>query len=434
MQDLTPFLPAGPREPAALQTVEWIARPTAFLRRCRARYGDPFTVRVAWADAPMVLVSDPEAIRRVFAADPAVLHGGASSTVLEPFAGPTSILLTHGPEHLRRRRELLPAFHGDALADWRATIAAMAAAEVATWPPGGTLRALPRMQALTLDVILRLVLGPGEHPELRAAIRRALDMTASLPRLVAMSLHRGATWNAFLRAVAEVDELLHREIERGGHADGSLLGVLETAGIGREELRDQVVTVLAAGHETTAGSLAWALERLAHHPAVQARVRDRDDDYLDAVVKEVLRVRPVLSIAARRVAAPFDAGSGHVLPPGVHVAPCIYLAHRRPEAWPEPTAFRPERFLERTPAPGTYLPFGGGVRRCAGAAFAALELREVLRAVLARFALAPGGRTGAGTERMRRGSVTLRPSRGGTVLTEPLQPSEPCRSSVATIA
>jgi len=424
------MLPPGPREPAAVQTVEWIARPTAFLRRCRARHGEPFTVRVAWADAPMVLVSDPEAIRRVFAADPAVLHGGASSTVLEPFAGPTSILLTHGPEHLRRRRELLPAFHGDALAGGRETIAAMAAAEVAAWPGGATLRTLPRMQALTLDVILRVVFGPGERPELRAAIRRALDMTASLPRLMAMSLHRGATWNRFLRAVGEVDGLLAREIDRGGHPAGSLLGALAAADVGRQELRDQVVTVLAAGHETTAGSLAWALERLAHHPAVQARVRDGDDAYLGAVVKEVLRVRPVLSIAARRVAAPFEVG-GHLLPPGVHVAPCIYLAHRRPQAWPDPTSFRPERFLEGAPERGTYLPFGGGERRCAGAAFAALELREVLRAVLGRFALAPAG---AGTERMRRGSVTLRPSRGGTVVPEPLQPTRLCRSSAATTA
>ena len=422
-------LPPGPREPAALQTVEWIARPTAFLRRCRARHGDPFTVRVAWADAPMVLVADPGEIRRIFAADDGVLHGGASSTVLEPFAGPTSILLTHGPEHLRRRRELLPAFHGEALAGWRETVAAMARAEVARWP-AGELRALPRMQALTLDVILRVVLGPVERPELRAAIRRALDMTASLPRLVAMSLHRGATWNAFLAAVAEVDALLAREIDRGGHAEGSLLAVLRQAGIAREELRDQVVTVLAAGHETTAGSLAWALERLSRHPEAQERVRNGDDAYLDAAVKEVLRVRPVLSIAARRVAAPFEVG-GFTLPAGVHVAPCIYLAHRRPEAWPEPTAFRPERFLEATPPPGTYLPFGGGVRRCAGAAFAALELREVLRAVLERFSLAPPG---ARTERMIRGSVTLRPSHGGRVLTEPLQPSRPCRSSAATTA
>lgn len=422
-------LPPGPREPAALQTVEWIARPTAFLRRCRARHGDPFTIRVAWADAPMVLVSDPASIRRVFAAGPELLHGGASSTVLEPFAGASSILLTHGPEHLRRRRELLPAFHGPALDGWRGTIATLAEAEVATWPAGARLRTLGRMQALTLDVILRVVLGPEERPELRAAIRRALDMTASLPRLLAMSLHRGRSWGAFLLAVRQLDALLYREIDRGGHPDTSLLGVLEAAGVGREELRDQVVTVLAAGHETTAGSLAWALERLAHHPGAQARVRDGDDGYLDAVVKEVLRVRPVLSIAARRVAAPFELG-GRALPAGVHVAPCIYLAHRRPEAWPDPAAFRPERFLEgAAPGPGTYLPFGGGVRRCAGAAFAALELREVLRAVLARVALAPP--RGA-TERMRRGSVTLRPARGGMVLTEPLQPSRPCRSSAVT--
>jgi cytochrome P450 len=424
------MLPPGPREPAALQTVEWIVRPTAFLRRCRARHGDPFTVRVAWADAPMVLVADPGAIRRIFAAGDGELQGGASSTVLEPFAGPTSILLTDGPQHLRRRRELLPAFHGEALARWRETIAGLAREEVARWPEGAPLRTLPRMQALTLDVILRVVLGPVERPELRAAIRRALDMTASMPRLIAMSLHRGRTWNAFRAAVGRVDELLGREIDRGGHAEGSLLAVLQAAGIGRDELRDQVVTVLAAGHETTAGSLAWALERLAHHPDAQARIRQGDEAYLEATVKEVLRVRPVLSIAARRVAVPFEV-AGHVLPPGVHVAPCIYLAHRRPEAWPDPTAFRPERFLGDAPAPGTYLPFGGGMRRCAGAAFAALELREVLRAVLGRFALAP---TGQDTERMRRGSVTLRPSRGGTVLTGPLQPSRPCRSSAATTA
>jgi len=218
-------LPPGPKEPAALQTVEWIARPTAFLRRCRARHGDPFTVRVAWADAPMVLVADPGEIRRIFAADDSQLHGGASSTVLEPFAGTTSILLTHGREHLRRRRELLPAFHGEALDRWRETVAVMARTEVVAWPEG-ELRTLPRMQALTLDVILRLVLGPVERPQLRAAIRRALDMTASLPRLVAMSLHRGATWNAFLRAVADVDALLAEEIDRGGHAEGSLLAVL----------------------------------------------------------------------------------------------------------------------------------------------------------------------------------------------------------------
>ena len=197
------------------------------------------------------------------------------------------------------------------------------------------------------------------------------------------------------------------------------------------ELRDQVVTVLAAGHETTAGSLAWALERLAHHPDAQERVRDGDDAYLDAVVKEVLRVRPVLSIAARRVAAPFEARRPRA--PARRARRAVHLPRPPPARGLARPDRVPARALPRTPRPepGTYLPFGGGVRRCAGAAFAALELREVLRAVLARFALAARR---ARTERMRRGSVTLRPSRGGTVLTAPLQPSRPCRSSAATTA
>jgi cytochrome P450 len=294
------------------------------------------------------------------------------------------------------------------------------------------------MQDLTLDVILRVVFGERPRPQLRAAIRRALGMTQSLPRLVAMSLVRGerGPWGAFMRAVRAVDVELYREIDAEPE-EGTLLGVLRAARHEdespptREELRDQVVTVLAAGHETTAASLAWALERLARHPGVLARMREGDDEYLDAVVKEVLRVRPVLSIAARRLHAPFELG-GHVLPAGVHVAPCIYLAHRRREAWGDPIAFRPERFLDGSPAPYTYLPFGGGVRRCAGASFAMLEIREVLRAVAEGVALAPAG---LASERMRRGSVTLVPRGGGAVVPEPLKPSlSPCPSSVATTA
>jgi cytochrome P450 len=432
------MLPPGPRTPAAIQTLEWIARPTDLLRRGAARYGEPFTLRTLWADAPMVLVSDPAEIKRIFTATEDVLHGGSSSTVLEPFAGPSSILLLHGPEHLRQRRLMLPPFHGDALQAQRPQVAALANAELDRWEPGAPLRTHGRMQALTLDVILGAVFGPGERPELRAAIRRALDMTTSLPRLIAMSLvrHDAGPWGTFRRAVAGVDELLGRELEREA-AEGSILALLQAARHEdgspptRAELRDQVVTLLAAGHETTAGSLAWALERLARHPEVLARMRAGADDYLEAVVKEVLRVRPVLSIAARKVAAPYAVG-GHTLPPGVHVAPCIYLAHRRPEAWPDPTAFRPERFLDGQPAPYTYLPFGGGVRRCVGAAFATLEMKEVLRAVAERVRLQPGRPRG---ERMRRGSVTLMPTHGGVVVPEPLQPMQPrCPSSAATTA
>jgi cytochrome P450 family 135 len=360
----------------------------------------------------MVLVSDPETIKRVYAAPEEELRGGASSTVLEPFAGPSSILLTSGAAHLRQRRLVLPPFHGKRMEEHRATVAALAAAEVARWAPGRPLRTLPRMQDLTLDVILRVVLGAPDPP-LRAAIRAALDMTTSLPRLVTLSIApRGsAPWRPFLRAVARVDALLRAAIRRGG-SGGAVLDELIAAGASEDELRDQVVTLLAAGHETTAGSLAWACERLARHPRVVARLRDGDDAYLDATVKEVLRLRPVLSITPRKVVATFELHD-FVLPPGVHVTPCLYLAHRRPDVWPDPAAFRPERFLDGAPAPYAWLPFGGGTRRCAGAAFATMELHEVLRAVVRRFDLRPDREAG---ERMRRRGVTLTPSRGGRVV------------------
>jgi cytochrome P450 len=406
------MLPPGPAAPAAAQTIEWIARPTDLLRRSAARHGEPFTLRTLWADAPMVVVSDPDTVKRVYAAPEDLLRGGASSTVLEPFAGPSSILLTSGAAHLRQRRLVLPPFHGKRMEEHRAAVAALAAAEIARWTPGVPLRTLPRMQELTLDVILRVVLGTPDPP-LRAAIRAALDMTTSLPRLIALSLApRGsAPWQPFLRAVERVDGLLRAAIRRGG-GGGTVLDELIEAGASEDELRDQVVTLLAAGHETTAGSLAWACERLARHPHVAARLRDGDDAYLDATVKEVLRVRPVLSITARKVVAPFEV-HGYTLPPGVHVTPCLYLAHRRPDVWSDPTAFRPERFLDGAPAPYSWLPFGGGTRRCAGAAFATMELHEVLRAVVRRFDLRPDRPEG---ERMRRRGVTLTPSRGGRVV------------------
>jgi cytochrome P450 len=243
-------------------------------------------------------------------------------------------------------------------------------------------------------------------------------MTTSMPRLVAMSLVQRPVgpWRSFMRAVRRLDALIYERIDRRVE-DGSVLAVLRSARHEdgspptREELRDQLVTLLAAGHETTAGALGWALERLARHPDVLARVRAGDDPYLEAVIKEVLRVRPVLSIVARKTLQPFDVG-GWTLPPGVHVTPCIYLTHRRADLWEEPTAFRPERFLDGAPEPYAFIPFGGGTRRCLGAAFATLEMREVLRAVAARFELAPDRPEG---ERMRRRSITLTPSRGGYV-------------------
>jgi cytochrome P450 family 135 len=423
-------LPPGPAAPAALQTYEWIARPTALLRRAQARYGEPFTIRTLWADAPMVLMSDPDEVRRVFTAPPGVLRGGESSSILEPFAGPSSILLLDGPEHLRQRRLMLPPFHGERVQAYRRVVAELAEAEVATWPPDRPFSALPRMQALTLAVIMRAVFGAREEPALRDALRRALNLAGSLPRLVALSLVQRdlgprSPWGSFMRTVRELDDRLHHVIEKrrrdppGDDVLGLLLSARHEDGSPPSDatLRDQLVTLLAAGHETTATALAWALERLARHPEVLARVRAGDDEYLDATVNEVLRVRPVLSIAPRKTLVPYRTG-GWELPPGVHIAPCTYLTHRRPELYPDPTAFKPERFLDGAPQSRyAFIPFGGGTRRCLGAAFAAMEMREVLRVVAARVALRPEQPAG---ERMRRRSVTLSPSRKARVIAEPL--------------
>jgi cytochrome P450 len=255
-------------------------------------------------------------------------------------------------------------------------------------------------------------------------------MAGSLPRLVALSLVQRdlgprSPWATFMRAVHEVDDALRTVIrERRAAPPGEdILGLLLTARDEEgapptdSELRDQLVTLLAAGHETTATALAWALERLARHPHALARLRAGDDAYLAATVNEVLRIRPSLSIAPRKTLAPFRLG-GWEIPPGVHVAPCLYLTHRRPELYPDPTAFRPERFLNGGGPKGYgFIPFGGGTRRCVGAAFATMELHEVLRVVAARVALRPDRPEG---ERMRRRGVTLSPSRGAQVIAEPL--------------
>jgi cytochrome P450 len=409
-------LPPGPRAPATWQTWEWVARPTDFLRRAQARYGEPFTVRTAYWDAPMVLVSDPAEIKRIYAAPPEVLRGGDGAAFLEPFVGPTSVLLTHGEAHMRARRQALPPLHGEALKGWARTMAEIAHAELDTWAPGRPLRTLPRMQALTLEVMMRVVFGSRDD-ELRDALRAPLDMTQSTPNLIAMSLVQRdlgprSPFGRFVRAVARADALLAERVS--APAEGSILALLKAAGASDRELRDQLVTLLAAGHETTATALAWALERLARHPSELAALRD--DATIDATVKEVLRVRSVLSVSARLVVEPWRIGD-HTIAPGNYVGACLYLAHRRADVWPEPTAFRPGRFLDGAPEPFSWVPFGGGVRRCLGASFAALEMREVLRAVAARFTLRPDKPAG---ERMRRRSITLAPARGGRIVPDPL--------------
>jgi cytochrome P450 family 135 len=418
-------LPPGPRAPAVWQTIAWMVRPAAFLAQVHRRFGDPVTIRTYWTDEPMVLFSHPDAVREVFALDPAIAPAGESWEFLRPFAGPHSILLLDGEEHLRERRLLQGPFHGERMRAFQPMIAELAARELATW--SGRVRTLERMRWLALEIILRLMFGARSDQEvgrLRIEIERTLEGVRSLPRVISMVLIRQdlgprSPWGRFRVAVERFDALLldlvaRRRAEPGG--EELLSALLEQ----RDEdgnpptdqhIRDQLVALLVGGHDSSAASLAWAFERLARHPAVQDRLAEGDPAYLDAVVKEVLRVRPALTIAPRRLRESVRIG-GRQIPAGVQVAACLWLALRREDLWPDAAAFRPERWLDVAGhSSASWIPFGGGVRRCAGAPFAEMEMREVLR-VAAGLRLAPVRAHG---ERARRSMLVVVPDRGGEV-------------------
>src|SRR4051812_28630202 len=419
-------LPPGPRAPAAWQTVAWLARPAAFMRGVHARFGDPATIRTYWTDEPMVLFSHPDGVRELFRLDPAVAPAGQSWEFLRPFAGPHSILVLDGDEHISERRLIQTPFHGERMRSFQPMVAELARAELEQWD--GHVVTLERMKRLTLETILRVVFGARgerEAAELRDAVHGTLDTVRSMPRMLAMSLVQRdlgprSPWGRFRLAVERFDALLLDVLarRRADPGDDSMLAVLLDQ---RDEdgnpptdrhLRDQLVALLAAGHDTSAASLSWAFERLARHPAVHARLRDGDPAYLDAVVKEVLRVRPALTIAPRRLLEPVQI-AGRRLPAGVHVAACLWLALRREDLWPDASAFRPERWLDGPrPNPMSWIPFGGGVRRCTGAPFAEMEMREVLRAA-ADLTIRP---VRPQSERARRSMLVVIPGRGGEVL------------------
>jgi cytochrome P450 len=403
-----------------------MARPAAFMGRAHDRFGDPVTIRTYWTEEPMVLFSHPDSVREVFRLDPAIAPAGQSWEFVRPFAGAHSILLLDGPEHLRERKLMQTPFHGERMRAFAPMVRVLARQELSTW--SGRVVTLERMRDLTLQVILRVVFGTrgdAEEARLRDVIESTLGGVRSLPRMLSMALVQRdlgprSPWGRFRIAVERFDALLLELVARRRRDPGgeSMLTLLleqrDEHGDGPtdRQLRDQLVALLVGGHDSSAASLAWAFERLARQPDVQARLRDGDPSYLEAVVREVLRVRPALTVAPRLLLAPATI-AGHTIPAGVQVAACLWLAMRREDLWPQASRFRPERWLEGpTPNPMSWIPFGGGVRRCAGAPFAEMEMREVLRAAGA-LTIRP---VRARPERSRRSMLVVVPDRGGEVL------------------
>ncbi len=405
----------------------------AFAVQQRARFGDAFTVRIE--PRPWVMLADPDAVRDLFTAGPDVAHAGEANEILRPILGSHSILLLDEGEHLRQRRLMLPPFHGARMLRYRDVMREATERAVATWPVGEAFALRPHTQAITLEVILRAVFGveAGAAAErLRAPLERLLRWFGD-PRFMGVVgvLGPGHPLVARLnrRIVAPVDAALYGLIaERRADPDlaerEDILSMLLLArdshtrsaaptGTGGEpmtaELRDELMTLLLAGHETTATALAWAVERLVRVPGALARV-GHDGAYRDAVVKEALRLRPVLPIVLRRLVRDARVG-GRDYAAGTTLAPCILLVHRREDVYPDPDAFRPERFLDAVPGTYTWIPFGGGPRRCLGAAFAEEEMQVVLEAIGRTARLEAAGPP----ERVRRRAITLVPSRGTRV-------------------
>jgi cytochrome P450 len=416
--------------PRALQALGWTNRALPWLERCRERYGDAFTLRIRhWGD--WVILADPDDVKRVFTAGDKV-GVALANPLLGPLLGPCSMMLSEEPDHMRRRRIVLPAFHGEAIANDAATIAAVARREVAAWPAGEPFALWPRMQALTLEVVMRVVFGErADEPRLDPLRRHLTDLTGWLnqPRNIAALSLLGPEWvrhsRAYHRAMRPVEEEALAEVRRRRAepipARPDVVSMLiaarreDGAPLGEGELRDELVTLLSDGPTST--SLAWAFERLLRNPETLARARaeiadDEDDAYLDAVVKETLRLRPPVPVVVRRLLAPMRI-AGRDLPAGTVVAPCIHLLHRDPRHYPDPLRFRPERFLETPPGTYTWIPFGGGTRRCIAAPYAQLEMKRVLGAILAAVDLRPVDTRG---ERVSKAAISFSPGEKGLVM------------------
>ncbi len=428
----TPALPPGPRLPRAAQTLGWVTRPGPFLAKARKRHGDTFSVKIA-QEGNWVMLTDPEDVEKVFKGDPRLLHAGAANRVLLPLLGHHSVLLLDEERHMAQRKLLLPPFHGKRMRGYESLMKQVAQQELESWPRREPFALWPRMQAVTLEVIIRAVFGVrGEErlERMRSRLRETLELSTDMKTFLAVAAlgpDRLDRMRFFQRQLDPVNEVLLDEIrDRRGSADlderddilSMLLGASHEDGspMSDQELRDELMTLLVAGHETTATALAWAIERLVRHPEKLRRLAEEaeagEDEYADAVIKETLRLRPVIPLVVRELQEPMEFG-GYLLPQGARVTPCILLMHRREDIYPEPNRFRPERFLEQPAGTYTWIPFGGGVRRCLGASFAMFEMKTVLQAVATQLTLEPAQPE---PERIRRRAITLTPSAGAQVV------------------
>jgi cytochrome P450 len=430
--------------PPVVQTARWIVRPTALLGQARRECGEVVSLNFAPA-GKLILTSDPADVRRLFTAPPDDVPTATGNSPIGPLVGEHSLLTLNGREHLRQRKLLLPSFHGDRLRAYADVIDAEAHARIDTWQAGEEMRLQPHMSAITLEVILRAVFGVEDktrHAALRAAIEELLLFTAS-PKAILSAIvgtRQGRLVGPLQRKAAAMDALLYEEIA-SHRAHGSLedrediLSLMMCAqdedgdAMTDVELRDELVTLLLAGHETTATSLSWAIERLLRTPHALARLTDDldDDAYLDAVIHETLRARPVVPIIGRILQQPMMFGE-YEIPVGAFAGASIYGTNHNPAVYDDPRAFRPERFLDRKPDTYAWIPFGGGVRRCIGAAFAQMEMTIVLRAVLGRARLEA---VDPAPERVRRRNITFVPEHGTTVRVRAVDRAPAAREPVA---
>lgn len=428
-------LPPGPEISTEEQSARWASEPLPFLAECRERYGDSFTLRLRHLGTWVVL-SDPEDVKRVFSTDSNDLGVGVPNLALRPVLGAHSVMLSEEPEHMARRKLMLPRFHGERMREDAEMMTELARREVRAWPVGEPFALWPRMQALTQEVVMRAVFGDdeGRLDRLRELLTNLTDAINDEGRLRELA-ERGPDWleasPGWRAAMAPVEAEVLAEVERrraeGAEGRRDAVSILidardeNGAPLSEKELRDELLTLLTDG--PTSSSLAWVFERLLRHPEKLERLRSElfageGETYLDAVIKETLRLRPPVSVVVRRLLKPATLG-GHDLPANTLIAPCVYLIHHRADVYENPGEFVPERFLSQRAAVPTWIPFGGGARRCLAASYAEQEMKRVLRTVLEEVELEPVASAG---ERISRAAISFSPADHGLVVAKPIVP------------